>query len=124
MSDTSQPNQLNDRRRSNSCSPSQANAALPAEIGELLQTLGRHWDCRTLLTQVLHASREVDRSRTIEIDDELSDEIFKILVRSQKSMLFNPREGDNPTAESEDGEVWMKSTRCRLIRASRLSFRS
>lgn len=56
----------------------------------------------SLRNRLLNVPRSRSRTRTIEIVDELSDEIFRILVRDKKAMSFLPGRDDSETEESQD----------------------
>lgn len=60
----------------------------------------------SLRNRLLNVPRSRSRTRTIEIVDELSDEIFRILVRDKKAMSFLPgREDANAEEGQENGET-------------------
>jgi very-short-patch-repair endonuclease len=58
----------------------------------------------SLRNRLLNVPRSRSRTRTIEIVDELSNEIFRILVREKKAMSFLPGREDTNVAEIEEGE--------------------
>lgn len=74
-------------------------AAVPSEdIGDKLAA-ARH----TLLeistrTRLLDTPRHRERSRTVEIEDERCDEVFRILALDNKTMVFGPREEEEVDA--------------------------
>jgi hypothetical protein len=66
----------------------------------------------TTRTRLLDAPRHKDRSRTVEIDDELSDEIFRLLVHERRAMVFDPRvEEDDDDLRLFDGSTVDDDTR-------------
>jgi len=56
----------------------------------------------SLRNRLLNVPRSRSRTRTIEIVDELSDEIFRILVRDKKAMSFLPGREDVETDQPQD----------------------
>jgi very-short-patch-repair endonuclease len=67
----------------------------------------------SLRNRLINTPRGANRSSRLEIVDERSDEVFRILVREQKAMTFLPSAGDQPEqanpeelfAQFDDGEI-------------------
>jgi very-short-patch-repair endonuclease len=64
---------------------------------DLLDLTGRN--------RLLHTPRSSTRSGRLEIVDEISDEVFRILVREKKAMVFSP----DTSIQEEDGETGLLS---------------
>ncbi|MCH9033566.1 MAG: DUF4011 domain-containing protein, partial [Planctomycetes bacterium] len=75
----------------------------PKNIEEKLASARRDLLELTTRTRLLDTPRHRERSRTVEIEDERCDEIFRILAVEQKTMVFDPREEEED--KLFDGEL-------------------
>lgn len=61
----------------------------------------------TTRSRLLHTPRGT-RVRTVEVVDELSEQVFRMLVQEGKAMSFLPRPEPEPGTEEEEGEDWLR----------------
>ncbi len=76
--------------------------ALDNSIGAPLSIARKDLLELSLRNRLLNTPRKRSRSKSIEIVDERSDEIFRILVTLSRSMRFLPMPEPEPTPDTED----------------------